>query len=72
MANEVKTAVIQFLNDQVRECKSDDELLKLAGKIVGSKTGKKKLFEKLGLKPEEDPGEDDKAPDKETAESDGE
>lgn len=54
MANEVKKAVIRLLNEVVSECKTDDEYLKLAGKIVGSKTSKKKLYEKLGLEqPEE-------------------
>ena len=54
MSTEVQKAAIKFLNDQVRECKSDEDYLKLVGKLVGAKTSKKKLFETLGLEPEEE------------------
>ena len=54
MADEVKKAVIQFLNEQVRSCKSDEDYMKLAGTLVNKNTSKKKLLEKLGLEPEED------------------
>ena len=54
MAEEVKKAVIQFLNKEVRACKTDEDFLKLAGKFVPKNTSKKKLFEKLGLEPVEE------------------
>jgi hypothetical protein len=54
MAEEVKKAVIQFLNNEVRSCKTDEDFLRLAGKFVAKNTSRKKLFEKLGLAPVEE------------------
>jgi hypothetical protein len=54
MSSEVQKAVIRFLNDQVRSCKSDEDYMKLAGKLVAKNISKKKFLEKLGLEPEEE------------------
>ena len=63
MADEVKKAAIQYLNNAVRSCKSDEDYLKLVGKLLPKNTTKKKLFEKLGLEPEEEIKEPSNPPD---------
>jgi hypothetical protein len=73
MDSEVRKAVIQLLNEQIRKCKSDADCLKLAGKILGAKLGKKKLYDKLGLElDEEDPAPVDEEPPADPEPTDGE
>jgi len=62
MSNEVKKAVIALINDKIRGCKSDEDYIRLATQIAGSKTSKKKLYETLGLEPVEEVKEPTPAP----------
>ena len=69
--SEVQKAVIKYINGEIMKCKSDEDYVKLATKLGGSKTSKKKILEKLGLEPEEEVKESPKPEATETPEETG-